>query len=101
LAKKIIWTGRAKSDLNKVYEFNSQLFGEEKSFKIIENIVKKADLLYQPVVGSTRFISSLNPEIEYLKLVYNQILIVYRIHQDTAYVIRIFDSRQDPKDIEL
>lgn len=84
-----------------MYEFNSLIFGEEKSFQIIDRIVKKVDLLYQPIIGSTRFMSAINPELDYQKLVYNQTLIIYRIHEDTAYVIRIFDSRQDPKEIEL
>ena len=101
MAKKIIWTDRAKADLNKMYDFNSLIFGEEKSFQIIEYIVKKVDLLYQPVIGSTRFISDLNPVLDYQKLVYNQTLIIYRIQQDTAFIIRVFDSRQDPKEIAL
>ena len=68
MAKKIIWTDRAKADLNKMYDFNSLIFGEEMSFQIIEHIVKKVDLLYQPVIGGTRFISDLNPELDYQKL---------------------------------
>ena len=42
---QIVWTNRAVKDLRKVYSFYSEQAGEEKAFKIIKNLLAKADVL--------------------------------------------------------
>lgn len=68
-----------------------------KLFSIVETILEKADRLYQPIVGGTRYISSMNREIPYEKLVVGNFIIIYREEKNNLYVIRVFDTRQNPE----
>lgn len=42
---KINWTTRATKDLRKVYNFYTELIGEEKAFELIMKILKRVDYL--------------------------------------------------------
>jgi len=101
LEKKVVWTDSAKDDLHNIYEFNSFILNEEKSFLLIEKLVSRVDELYRPIIGGTRYVSELRPEIEYQKLVEGDYLIIYRLNEEVVFVNRIFDSRQYPNDIRL
>lgn len=63
MEKEVIWTDHAKNDLRNIYEFNIGTKGEEKSFSLVERLITKTDMLYEPIVGGTRYISDLHPEI--------------------------------------
>jgi len=101
LEKEVIWTAQAKEDLTKVYEFNSLILGEEKAYLLIEGLVEKIDVLYQRIPGGTRYISDLNPEINYQKLIHGKYLIFYREEENKTYVSKIFDARQNPEKLKL
>ncbi len=98
--REIIWTKRALNDLRKAYDFNSVIYGEEKSFAIIKKIVEKIELLKDKrltEIGSvdTDF-NHLN--FEYRKLIVGYSKITYRLGFDKTkvYINRIFDTRQNP-----
>lgn len=101
MEKEIIWTIRAKEDLQQIYEFNSLVMGEEKAFQLIEQIVKKADVLSTKISGGTRYISQIAPQINYQKLILENHLIIFREADNLVFVNRIFDARQDPKKLNL
>ena len=101
MEKEVIWTAQAKDDLQKIYEFNSLILGEEKAYSLIEGLVEKADTLYQKVSGGTRYISDINPGINYQKLIYGYYLIFFREEGKRVYVNKIFDARQNPEKLKL
>ena len=99
--REVVWTRAALSDLRAIYEFNISLLGEEKAFELVDLIRQKADMLYQPVIGSTRFISRRHPERNYQKLVIAPYILIFRQIGQVIFVNRIFDSRQDPNKLNL
>jgi plasmid stabilization system protein ParE len=101
LEREVIWSGKAESDLQKIYDFNSPIIGEEKAFQIIERLVLKTDILTNEILGGTRYISSRNPEVNYQKLVHGNHLIIYLIKGKLIQILRVFDARQDPAKLRL
>ena len=101
MEKEVIWTEHAKSDVSQIYEFNLPIIGEKKSFKIIDSIMAKVEMLSNPIIGGTRYISNLHPEINYQKLIISDYLLIYREEGPKIFVNRVFDSRQDPKKVRL
>ena len=101
MEKEVIWTAQAKNDLQKIYEFNSAILGEEKAYSLIEGLVEKVDVLYERISGGTRYISDRHPEINYQKLIYSHYLIFYRQEGKRIYLSKIFDARQNPEKLTL
>lgn len=99
--REVVWTRAALADLQAIYEFNIPLQGEEKAFELVEFIRRKADVLYQPIIGSTRFISRRHPERNYQKLVIAPYILIFRQIRQVVFINRIFDSRQDPGKLNL
>lgn len=101
MEKEVIWTLQAKDDLRKIYEFNIPILGEEKAYALIEKLLNKANLLYEKVIGGTRYISNIDPNINYQKLIFGYYLIIFREENNKVYVNKIFDARQDPDKLRL
>ena len=99
--REVVWTKAAQTDLQEIYEFTIPLQGEQQAYELIESIRQKAEVLYQPVIGSTRFVSHRHPERNYQKLVIKSYLLIFRQIGQVVFVNRIFDSRQDPKKLDL
>lgn len=99
--REVVWTQSAKADLQSVYEFNISLLGEEKAFALVEQIMQKADVLHQKIIGGTRFISKKFPTRNYQKLIIGHYLLIYRQIGEVVFVNRIFDSRRDPGKLDL
>jgi len=99
--KEIIWTKRALGDLRKTYDFNTEIYGEEKSFGIIQRIISKVELLqdlrFEGIGLIDEDFQHLN--YEYRKLTIGYIRVNYRSGFDNTkvYINRIFDTRQNPK----
>ena len=99
-SKEIVWTKRALRDLRKIYEFNAELSGEEKSHELISSIVNRIDILQDEKFTS---IGSLDESFKHLKRDYRKLLeghhkVTYRESKDQSriYINRIFDTRQNP-----
>lgn len=99
--KEIVWTKRAVKDLRKAYDFNTELQGEEKAFKLAQAIIARVDFLIDD-----RFINmgSIDETFHHLKRGYQKLIeghhkITYRESSDKQkiYINRIFDTRQNPK----
>ena len=98
---KIFWTDKAKSDLREIYDFLLLEVEEKKAFEIIQTIYARTNQLYTfPELGS------LEPYLIHLRRPYRILRegnykIIYRIdNYRSIYINRIFDSRQDPKNLK-
>lgn len=99
--REVVWTRAAQADLQAIYEFNSPLLGEEKAYELVEAIRQKAEVLYQPIIGSTRFMSERYPERNYQKLTIKPYILIFRQIGQVVFVNRIFDTRQHPGKLDL
>lgn len=99
--REVVWTNAARTDLQAIYDFNIQSRGEADAYKLIEDIYRKADELYQPIIGSTRFVSERYPERNYQKLVIHPYMLIFRQIGQVVFINRIFDSRRDPSRLDL
>jgi plasmid stabilization system protein ParE len=99
--KEIIWTDQAKTDLQNIYFFNALILDEEKSFKLTDTIIKKTDKLSRSISAGVRYISDLNPSIDYQKLIYKQYVIIFKTEGKNVFIMKVFDSRQNPKKLKI
>jgi plasmid stabilization system protein ParE len=99
--KEIIWTKRALNDLRKAYDFNTEIYGEEKSFAIVQKIISKVELLKDQRFEGIGLIDEDFRHLiyEYRKITVGYLKVNYRVGFDntTVYINRIFDTRQNPK----
>jgi|SRR5690554_3729715 len=101
MAKPVELTTRAIKDLEKVREHSTKNFGEEKANGIIDEIFDHIAILESPDHNFTS-IGSIDADFthlrhEYRKLIKHHCKVTYREGISKIYVIRIFDTRQDPK----
>ena len=101
MEREVIWSGEAESDLQKIYDFNCPIIGEQKAFQMIEKLVLKTDILTNKILSGTRYISNRRPEVNYQKLIYGNHLIIYLETEERVEVIRVFDARQNPIKLKL
>ncbi len=99
-SKEIVWTKRALSDLRKIYDFNTDIQGEDKAHELISNIVDRIEILQNEKFTS---IGSLDDSFKHLKRDYRKLIeghhkVTYRqsLDQSKIYINRIFDTRQNP-----
>jgi plasmid stabilization system protein ParE len=93
-------TSRSIKDLQSIRVFNDNLYSVSKSREIIDDIFKELEILENSAVDFTE-IGSVDEEFthlkyEYRKLVTSHYKITYRKGRKAIYVIRIFDTRQNP-----
>lgn len=99
--ESIIWTKRASKDLKEVFRIYSKLYGAEKAEEITLNIRKHTEILKNPEYDFEK-IDEIDEFFQHLKcgyrkLIYNYCKITYRVGKTKIYIVRIFDTRQDPK----
>lgn len=100
MTKIINWTKRASKDLEKITRFNKNLFGSEKAFEISKELLKTPDILKKSTVDTEK-IGQLDDSYNHLKREYRKLLInyykiTYRIGKENIFIIRVFDTRQNP-----
>lgn len=97
---EIKWTFRAKKDLRKVYDFYSELAGEEKAYEVVSKLLERVDILSDSkfVAIGTIDETFVHFRITYKKLIYKTIKITYRQSKSKpiVYINRVFDMRQHP-----
>lgn len=96
----IVWTTRAKKDLDKIIRFNSELFGSEKAKEIAHTIQRNTDILTSPNENFTE-IGAVDERFSHLKHTYRKLIvhhckITYREGKNHIYIVRVFDTRQHP-----
>ncbi|GGX36707.1 type II toxin-antitoxin system RelE/ParE family toxin [Aquimarina muelleri] len=98
--KPVELTTRATNDLGKFKEFYYKSYGAEKTEEIIDIIFDRLELLESPNVDLMKM-GSIDEEFSHLKREYRKLVelhckITYRVGKSKIYVVRIFDTRQDP-----
>ena len=98
--RRVELTARSLKDLQKIRVFNDSLYSICKSKEIIDDIFKELEILENP---TTDFIEIgvideefIHLKYEYRKLVTSHYKIMYRKGKKAIYVVRIFDTRQNP-----
>lgn len=98
--KPVELTARAIKDLNKIKDFNTELYGEIKAQEITDTIFKRLEILGNPDVDLTG-VGTIDTAFSHLKHQYCKLIlphykITYREGKVKIYVIRVFDTRQHP-----
>lgn len=101
MPKPVELTTRAIKDLEKVRDYCTVHFGEEKADQIIDEIFDHIAILENPDHDFTA-IGMVDDDFAHLKRSYRKIFkhyckITYREGRSKIYVIRVFDTRQDPR----
>ena|SRR5690554_4435493 len=97
---KVELTSRAVKDLQKIKLFNDELYDKSKSKEIISNIFKRIEILESFDIDFTE-IGSIDEDFVHLKYKYRKLIeehykITYRKGKNSIYIVRIFDTRQNP-----
>jgi plasmid stabilization system protein ParE len=100
MVKSIKLSTRGLKDLLKTRDFYATLYGRKKAEEIIDSIIDHTQIL-----ESSDFNFKKSGEIDqtfshlkhqYRKLVHHHCKNTYREGNDFIYVVRVFDTRQDP-----
>jgi len=99
--KRVELTSRAIKDLKKVKSFNLDLYGIVRAQEIIDTIFELLETLENPNYNFTE-IGEVDKDFDHLKYSYRKLTlhhckITYRKGKTKIYVVRIFDTRQNPK----
>ncbi len=94
---KAVWDVEAKSDLKDIYTFNKDIFSLEFAKKVRSEILQSVSDLkftkqwsYDTIIGEP-----------YRRIIVRHYSIVYLEKTDKLiYILRVFDSRQDPKKLK-
>lgn len=93
-------TSRALKDLQKIRVFNDTLYGVPKSKEIINTLFEIMEILENPDFDFTK-IGGIDNDFAHLKYEYRKLIdshykITYRKAKNKIYVVRVFDTRQNP-----
>ena len=99
--KPLELTKRATRDLAKFKEFCRKLYGLKKAETILDDIFNKLEELENPDIDLTK-VGAIDDTFSHFKYTYRKLTIkyckvTYRIGKSKIYVVRVFDTRQDPK----
>jgi plasmid stabilization system protein ParE len=98
---EIIWTMKSKSDLKQIYTQLCTQIPEEKVFEVVQRIITKVDMLAEmPEMGQRETLLAKLKKV-YRRLVESHYKIIYNFTDDTIYINRIFDSRQNPNKLTV
>ena len=100
MTKTINWTKRASRDLEKITRFNKELLGSVKALEVSKNLINTPKVLENANQDFIK-IGQVDDSFTHLKREYRRLLIsyykmTYRIGNQHIYIIRVFDTRQNP-----
>lgn len=101
VVKPVFWTTRATKDLQKIVEFYIELYGKVKAREIATELSQKTETLERSDVDITAS-GSIDEAFTHLKHTYRKLnhhhcKITYRIGKSKIFIVRVFDTRQNPK----
>jgi plasmid stabilization system protein ParE len=95
--KKVVWTAKAFKDLVSIYNLIAQ-DSIPAAKKVVNSILDREEQLKsQPTSGTIQ--RRLKLKKEYRFLIQSHYKIIYREGKTNIYVIKVFDTRQNPKKI--
>jgi len=100
VTKPVVWTSRATKDLEKTAQSYIDFYGKEKALQLLTEIRKSTEILEKPN-GKFAKIGAIDESFAHLKRKYRKLIshnckITYRIGEQYIYIIRVFDTRQNP-----
>ncbi len=95
-----MWTTRATKDLEKITKFYIKLYGYSKARQIAIELRKSTEVLEHENVDTSK-IGAIDDTFIHLKRNYRKLIehhckITYREGKTKIYVVRVFDTRQNP-----
>ncbi len=98
--KTIKYTKRAEKDFFELEQFNIELYGIIKSEEITDKIIDKISILENSNADLTK-IGTIDSNFRHLKGTYRKLIvkhckITYRVGKSNIYIVRVFDTRQNP-----
>ncbi len=98
---EIIWTIQSKNDLKQIYTQLCTQIPEQKAFEVVQRIMEKVDKLAEmPEMGQREPLLTKFKKV-YRRLIEGHYKIIYNFANDVVYINRIFDSRQNPKQLKI
>lgn len=98
MSKKVIWSPSAQEDLEKVLEYLSSKWNE----RIINKFINKVDDNIGLIVEDPIIFPLINEELNIRKSVITKHnTLYYRETLEEIQIIRLFDSRQNPKKLNF
>lgn len=96
---KIIWSAYAIEDLQDVFNFYFYTIENEATArKMIDGIQATTDKLINTIIVHQQELD-LNPE--HRRIIYKHYKIIYEIEHKDIHILRIFDTRQDPRKLKV
>jgi plasmid stabilization system protein ParE len=98
MARKIIWSPLAESDLGNILEYLSENWDD----KVLNNFINIVDNLISQIVLNPKQYPLIHKKKKVRKCVltkHNSLF--YKIGVESIDILRIFDTRQDPKRIKF
>lgn len=100
MAVKVLWSDTALTQLQDIFEYYSFKASNAVARKVIKGIVKKSILLEaNPLIGTIEPLLAARP-FEYRFIVEKNYKVIYRFNDSIAYVVAVFDCRQNPEKIK-
>lgn len=95
--KEIIISPQAEEDLDKIYNYLKQEWGE----KSLQNFISELNTFLQIISYQPRIFSYLNKKLNLRKhIVYKKNLVVYKNTRTAIEIVAIFNSYQNPKKLK-
>jgi plasmid stabilization system protein ParE len=97
MAKNIIWSPAAESDLKSVLSY----LDEKWSALVVNQFINKVDSFVSLIAEEPKLFPIINKKHNVRKCVLTkQNTLFYRENKDSIDIIRLFDTRQDPKKLK-
>jgi plasmid stabilization system protein ParE len=98
MAYEIIWTDIAKEDFDRLVENMTEYYSVNYAIKFVNTFYKKLDLIaLMPFLG----VQSQRREGVRRLVITKNISLGYILIIDQIYLLRVFDTRRNPDDIEF
>ncbi len=91
----VVWAPSADRDLGRLYEY-LKLDSPRRAARMVARVVRAAEMLeLQPEIGPV--VEDLDPTAQCRHLVVAPLRLIYRVEATRILILRIWDSRRDPK----
>jgi plasmid stabilization system protein ParE len=94
MSKEIVWSPDAEKDFEEILEYLQLKW----SNRIIRRFINKVDDNIELIVEEPKIFPLINEELQIRKsVITKQNTLFYRENADKIEIVRLFDTRQDPK----
>jgi plasmid stabilization system protein ParE len=95
----IIWAPSAERDLGRLYTY-LEADSPKGAARMVTRVVRAIDMLeLQPELGAIA--ADVDPPGRCRQLIVAPLRVIYRVADDDVHILRIWDSRRDPKSLHV